>query len=102
VVGGSLGAQALNEVLPKALAALAEDERPQLVHQAGEQHLAMLESVYSVGRRQGQCVAFITDMAGGLCRWADLVICRAGALTVAELAAAGVRQHSGALPPCGR
>jgi len=89
VVGGSLGAQALNEVLPKALARLGEDERPVVVHQAGEKHLATLEALYEAAGVKANCVAFIKDMAGGY-DWADLVICRAGALTVAELAAAGV------------
>ncbi len=89
VVGGSLGAQALNETLPKALALIAEDERPQVVHQAGEKHLPMLESYYISAGVEANCVAFIEDMAGAY-DWADLVICRAGALTVAELAAAGV------------
>ena len=89
VVGGSLGAQALNEVLPKALALMAEDERPEVVHQAGEKHLPMLESLYLSAGVKANCVDFIKDMAGGY-HWADLVICRAGALTVSELAAAGV------------
>jgi UDP-N-acetylglucosamine--N-acetylmuramyl-(pentapeptide) pyrophosphoryl-undecaprenol N-acetylglucosamine transferase len=89
VVGGSLGAQALNEVLPKALALIAEDRRPAVRHQAGEKHLPMLNSLYLSAGVQADCVAFINDMAGAY-DWADLVICRAGALTVAELAAAGV------------
>jgi UDP-N-acetylglucosamine--N-acetylmuramyl-(pentapeptide) pyrophosphoryl-undecaprenol N-acetylglucosamine transferase len=89
VVGGSLGAQALNEALPKALALMPENERPLVVHQAGEKAPAAAEEPLHLGRRQGQCVAFVNDMAGAY-DWADLVICRAGALTVAELAAAGV------------
>jgi UDP-N-acetylglucosamine--N-acetylmuramyl-(pentapeptide) pyrophosphoryl-undecaprenol N-acetylglucosamine transferase len=89
VVGGSLGAQALNEVLPKALALIAEDRRPAVLHQAGEKHLPMLKSLYLSAGIQADCVAFINDMAAAY-DWADLVICRAGALTVAELAAAGV------------
>lgn len=89
VVGGSLGAQALNEVLPKALALIAEDRRPAVLHQAGEKHLPMLKSLYLSAGIQADCVAFINDMAAAY-NWADLVICRAGALTVAELAAAGV------------
>ncbi|MCK9388583.1 MAG: undecaprenyldiphospho-muramoylpentapeptide beta-N-acetylglucosaminyltransferase [Sulfuritalea sp.] len=89
VVGGSLGAQALNEVLPKALALIPENERPAVVHQAGEKHLPMLKSFYASAGVNADCVAFINDMAGAY-DWADLVICRAGALTVAELAAAGV------------
>lgn len=89
VVGGSLGAQALNETLPKALALIEEKDRPVVVHQSGEKHLPMLKSLYLSEGVQAECVAFIEDMAGAY-EWADLVICRAGALTVAELAAAGV------------
>ncbi|MCK9379974.1 MAG: undecaprenyldiphospho-muramoylpentapeptide beta-N-acetylglucosaminyltransferase [Sulfuritalea sp.] len=89
VVGGSLGAQALNEALPKALAMIPEHERPAVVHQAGERHLPTLKSHYIAAGVEADCVAFINDMAGAYDR-ADLVICRAGALTVAELAAAGV------------
>ena len=89
VVGGSLGAQALNETLPKALALIDEQDRPIVVHQSGEKHLPMLKSLYASEGVKAECVAFIEDMAGAYA-WADLVICRAGALTVAELAAAGV------------
>jgi UDP-N-acetylglucosamine--N-acetylmuramyl-(pentapeptide) pyrophosphoryl-undecaprenol N-acetylglucosamine transferase len=89
VVGGSLGAAALNEAVPKALALIPESERPEVVHQAGEKHLPMLQSHYASSGVKANCVAFITDMAGAYA-WADLVICRAGALTIAELAAAGV------------
>jgi UDP-N-acetylglucosamine--N-acetylmuramyl-(pentapeptide) pyrophosphoryl-undecaprenol N-acetylglucosamine transferase len=89
VVGGSLGAQALNEVVPKAWGLMAEHERPEIVHQAGEKHLPQLQEAYAAAGVKAHCVAFIEDMAGADA-WADLVICRAGALTVAELAAAGV------------
>ena len=89
VVGGSLGAQALNETLPKALALMPEGGRPLVVHQAGEKHLPLLKSYYISAGVNAECVAFVNDMAGAY-DWADLVICRAGALTVAELAAAGV------------
>ncbi|MFI4978968.1 MAG: undecaprenyldiphospho-muramoylpentapeptide beta-N-acetylglucosaminyltransferase [Nevskiales bacterium] len=89
VIGGSLGAQVLNETLPAAIALLPEGERPQVVHQAGEKHLAALQAGYERAGVRATCVAFIDDMAGAY-EWADLVICRAGALTVAELAAAGV------------
>jgi len=89
VIGGSLGAQALNEVVPQSLALLAEEERPQVVHQAGEKHLSSLKGNYQQAGVAANCVAFIEDMAGAYA-WADLVICRAGALTIAELAAAGV------------
>ncbi|MEN9454660.1 MAG: undecaprenyldiphospho-muramoylpentapeptide beta-N-acetylglucosaminyltransferase, partial [Pseudomonadota bacterium] len=89
VVGGSLGAQALNEALPAALALLPESERPQVVHQSGEKHLDALKAAYGEAGVHANCVSFIDDMAGAYA-WADLVVCRAGALTIAELAAAGV------------
>jgi UDP-N-acetylglucosamine:LPS N-acetylglucosamine transferase len=65
------------------------NERPVVVHQSGEKHLPMLKAYYASAGVKADCVAFIEDMAGAY-DWADLVICRAGALTVAELAAAGV------------
>lgn len=89
VIGGSLGAQVLNETLPAALAMLPEGQRPRVVHQAGEKHLATLEAAYARAGVRADCVAFIDDMAGAYA-WTDLVVCRAGALTVAELSAAGV------------
>lgn len=89
VIGGSLGAQALNETVPRALALLPESERPELVHQSGARHLEALRDIYAAEQVDAHAVAFIEDMAGAYA-WADLVICRAGALTVAELAAAGV------------
>ncbi len=89
VVGGSLGAQALNEVIPKALAEIAIENRPQVVHQAGEKHIAMLQASYEVAGVSADTKAFINNMAD-MYAWADVVICRAGALTVAELSAAGV------------
>ncbi len=89
VIGGSLGAQALNESVPRALALLPEDERPEVVHQSGEKQIEALRAAYAAAGVQAHAVAFIEDMAGAYA-WADLVICRAGALTIAELAAAGV------------
>ena len=89
VIGGSLGAQALNDMVPQGLGLLAEGERPTVVHQAGEKHLETLRANYEKAGVHAHCVAFIEDMAGAY-GWADLVICRAGALTVAELAAAGI------------
>jgi UDP-N-acetylglucosamine--N-acetylmuramyl-(pentapeptide) pyrophosphoryl-undecaprenol N-acetylglucosamine transferase len=89
VLGGSLGAQALNDTVPKALALLPEEERPEVVHQSGEKHLEALRAAYAAAGAKGHTVAFIEDMAGAYA-WADLVICRAGALTIAELACAGV------------
>jgi UDP-N-acetylglucosamine--N-acetylmuramyl-(pentapeptide) pyrophosphoryl-undecaprenol N-acetylglucosamine transferase len=89
VIGGSLGAHALNETVPRALALLPENERPEVVHQAGERDIDNLRSTYATEQVEAHSVAFIEDMAAAYA-WADLVICRAGALTIAELAAAGV------------
>ncbi|MDI1309804.1 MAG: undecaprenyldiphospho-muramoylpentapeptide beta-N-acetylglucosaminyltransferase [Methylotenera sp.] len=89
VVGGSLGAQALNEVIPKALAEINIENRPQVVHQAGEKHIATLQANYLAAGVSAGAKAFINNMAD-MYAWADVVICRAGALTVAELSAAGV------------
>ena len=89
VVGGSLGAQALNEAVPKALGLIPESERPVVTHQAGEKHLESLRSNYSNAKVKGELVAFIEDMARCYAE-ADLVICRAGAMTVSELSAAGL------------
>jgi UDP-N-acetylglucosamine--N-acetylmuramyl-(pentapeptide) pyrophosphoryl-undecaprenol N-acetylglucosamine transferase len=89
VLGGSLGAAAINEMVPLGLALLSDDERPEVVHQSGEKHLAQLQENYRLAGVAANCVAFIDDMAGAY-GWADLVLCRAGALTVAELAAVGV------------
>jgi len=87
VVGGSLGAQALNESVPKALALMSA--RPHVVHQAGEKHLDALRKHYADAGVQGELVAFIDDMARRYAE-ADLVICRAGAVTIAELSAGGM------------
>ena len=89
VIGGSLGAQALNEIIPQGMALLGANELPQIVHQAGEKHIEALKANYAAVGVPAHCVSFIEDMAGAY-EWADLVICRAGALTVAELAAAGI------------
>ena len=87
VVGGSLGAQALNEALPRALSLL--QEKPRVVHQAGEKHIETLRKNYAGARVEGELVAFIDDMARRYAE-ADLVICRAGAVTIAELSAGGM------------
>jgi UDP-N-acetylglucosamine--N-acetylmuramyl-(pentapeptide) pyrophosphoryl-undecaprenol N-acetylglucosamine transferase len=87
VVGGSLGAQALNEAVPKALALLSTPAS--VVHQAGEKHLEALRKSYREAGVQGDLVAFIDDMARRYAE-ADLVICRAGAVTIAELSAGGM------------
>ena len=89
VVGGSLGAQALNQIVPNAIVRLAAGERPQIVHQAGERHIASLRDAYARAGVAAECVAFIDDMAARYA-WADFVICRGGALTVSELAAVGL------------
>lgn len=92
VVGGSLGAMRLNQVVPQALARLrAMRDAPSFLvrHQTGEKHLEATRAAYAAANVEGEVVAFIGDMAEAL-GWADLVICRAGALTIAELAAAGV------------
>lgn len=89
VVGGSLGARALNEAVPKALALIPDAERPRVVHQSGERNLAVLRDLYAAAGVEGELVAFISDMAARYAD-ADLVICRAGALTVSELSAAGM------------
>ena len=87
VVGGSLGAQALNEAMPKALALL--EDKPIVVHQAGEKHIDQLRVNYAAAGVQGELVAFIDDMARRYAE-ADLVVCRAGAVTIAELSAGGM------------
>ncbi|MBK1680806.1 undecaprenyldiphospho-muramoylpentapeptide beta-N-acetylglucosaminyltransferase [Rhodocyclus tenuis] len=88
VLGGSLGAAALNTATPAGLALLPPAERPQVLHQAGEKHLEELRRAYAEAGVEAECVPFIDDMAQAYA-WADLALCRAGALTIAELAAAG-------------
>lgn len=90
VLGGSQGAAVLNTAVPAALANLAPERRPQLWHQTGERHFDAVASAYqNVGIEPNSMEAFIDDMAAAYA-WADFVICRAGALTVAELTAAGL------------
>ncbi|MCR2746087.1 undecaprenyldiphospho-muramoylpentapeptide beta-N-acetylglucosaminyltransferase [Limnobacter parvus] len=89
VLGGSLGAQALNEVVPKAIGLMDMAHRPEVIHQAGEKNLSVLRDNYEKANVQAQQVAFVDDVAGAMAS-ADLVICRAGAMTVAEVAAIGV------------
>lgn len=87
VVGGSLGALALNRGMPEALARLPKAERPEVRHQAGRDKDAATREGYAQQGVEADVSAFIDDMAEAY-DWADLVVCRAGALTVAELAAA--------------
>ena len=89
VVGGSLGAAGLNERVPKALALIPRSSRPRVVHQAGERHVEALRAAYRDAGVEAECVAFIDDIATRYAE-ADLVVCRGGATTVAELAAVGV------------
>lgn len=89
VVGGSLGAQALNEFIPQALAKLPQEKRPLVVHQAGVKHIEALKSYYEQAGVAAETVAFIDDMAA-MYDWADFVICRSGALTVAEVSVVGI------------
>jgi len=89
VVGGSLGAAAINTAVPAALAAISLARRPAVVHQAGERHIDAVRAAYANADVAAECVPFIDDMAARYA-WADLVVCRGGALTVAELAAVGL------------
>lgn len=89
VIGGSLGAMALNETLPQALALLPAEQRPLVRHQTGKRHLEQVRAHYAAAGVNAELEPFIADMAAAY-GWADLVLCRAGALTVSELAAAGV------------
>jgi UDP-N-acetylglucosamine--N-acetylmuramyl-(pentapeptide) pyrophosphoryl-undecaprenol N-acetylglucosamine transferase len=89
VVGGSLGAAALNERVPAALALIEREARPHVVHQAGERHSEALRRAYDAAGVEAVCLPFIDDIARYYAD-ADLVICRGGALTISELAAVGV------------
>ena len=89
VIGGSLGARALNEVVPRALARMQPGVRPLVRHQAGARNIDELKANYAAVGVEAECLAFIDDMATAYA-WADVAICRAGALTVAELAVAGL------------
>jgi UDP-N-acetylglucosamine--N-acetylmuramyl-(pentapeptide) pyrophosphoryl-undecaprenol N-acetylglucosamine transferase len=89
VLGGSQGARVLNQTLPRALAQMAAEERPEVRHQLGQRHLAEGRQDYAEAGVEASLEPFIEDMAAAYA-WADLVVCRAGALTIAELCAAGV------------
>lgn len=89
VLGGSLGAKAINDTLLAALAMMPAEQRPDVWHQCGRAHADGLRASYAQQQLDVRCDPFIEDMAQAYA-WADVVLCRAGALTVAELAAAGV------------
>ncbi|ONF42666.1 undecaprenyldiphospho-muramoylpentapeptide beta-N-acetylglucosaminyltransferase [Marinobacter lutaoensis] len=88
VVGGSLGAQVFNERVPQALARIPEPQRPEVRHQCGERNLEAARAAYEAQGVTASVEPFIKDMAAAYA-WADVVLCRSGALTVSELCAAG-------------
>jgi UDP-N-acetylglucosamine--N-acetylmuramyl-(pentapeptide) pyrophosphoryl-undecaprenol N-acetylglucosamine transferase len=90
VVGGSLGAKVLNDTVPAAIAQLSPGERPRVLHQTGTAQRDIVRSAYAAaGIEQAEVVPFIDDMASALAQ-CDVVLCRAGAVTVSELCAGGV------------
>ena len=89
VVGGSLGAQAVNACVPQALALLPEESRPDVLHQSGNRHFEAVQAAYRKAGVNAEIRPFLEDMAFFYAQ-TDVVICRAGALTVAELSAAGL------------
>ena len=89
VLGGSLGARKINEVIPLAMSKLTDGFQIEIKHQCGERHFADTEKAYADHNVNVEVLPFIDDMAK-VYSWADIVICRAGALTIAELAATGV------------
>lgn len=89
VLGGSRGALAINKVVPLALAQLADGKRPEVWHQSGQAHHETTVQAYAEADVSARVEPFIDDMAAAYA-WADFVVCRAGALTVAELAAVGL------------
>ncbi len=88
VVGGSLGAQALNDIVPKALALMPAGERPIVLHQSGARQIDQLRANYAAAGVEAELTPFVEDTAQAFAA-ADLVICRAGASTVTEIAAVG-------------
>ncbi len=97
VLGGSLGAEPLNKLVPAALAKIPHELRPVINHQSGRNNDEVTRERYLSAAVQAEVVPFISDMASAYA-WADLVICRAGALTVSELAAAGLASFLIPLP----
>ena len=88
VIGGSLGAVPLNHVVLQSMQMMAPSERPELIHQAGKKNITDLQQAYLKAGIEAEVTAFIDDMAAAYA-WADLLVCRSGALTVSEVAAAG-------------
>jgi UDP-N-acetylglucosamine--N-acetylmuramyl-(pentapeptide) pyrophosphoryl-undecaprenol N-acetylglucosamine transferase len=89
VIGGSLGAVKLNQILPQALSKIAKQQRPEVIHQTGMKNIESAKALYKEAGVDARVEAFIDDMPS-VYEWADLVICRSGAMTVFELAAAGI------------
>ena len=88
VVGGSLGARALNDIVPQALALIPADQRPQVLHQSGAAQIDALRANYAAVGVQATLTPFIDDTAQAFAD-ADVIVCRAGASTVTEIAAVG-------------
>ena len=89
MVGGSLGAQTMNELVLAAVSSMSAGERPQVVHQAGEKLYDGLRAAYEKAGVEGEVLPFIADMSRRYA-WCDVLVCRSGAITVAEITAAGV------------
>jgi UDP-N-acetylglucosamine--N-acetylmuramyl-(pentapeptide) pyrophosphoryl-undecaprenol N-acetylglucosamine transferase len=88
-VGGSLGAQTMNDLVLAALATMVREERPEVVHQAGAKLYEGLRAAYDKAGVAGEVLPFVDDMAARYA-WCDVLICRSGAITVAEIGAAGI------------
>jgi UDP-N-acetylglucosamine--N-acetylmuramyl-(pentapeptide) pyrophosphoryl-undecaprenol N-acetylglucosamine transferase len=89
IVGGSLGAKSMNDLIVAALATLPAEARPEVIHQSGEKNFDELVAAYRDAHLRADVRPFIDDMAA-MYSWCDLIVCRSGAITVAEIAAAGV------------
>ncbi len=89
VFGGSLGAQRLNAMVPQALSQIDPVIRPEVRHQAGERGIDAARAAYAQAQVEAEVTPFIEDMAAAYA-WADVAVCRAGAMTIAELQAAGM------------
>lgn len=89
IIGGSLGALALNECVPAAIAELEVSQRPEVWHQSGRRKLEATQALYAQAGVEARVVEFITDMEAAYA-WADLLICRAGAMTISEISNVGI------------